>query len=181
MREEEWANWMRAAIAGDAEAYRRFLHALTPYLRAMARRRCEQMGAPRSDAEDLVQEVLLTIHVKRGSWDAARPIGPWISAIVRNKLIDSLRRRGRAVHVPIDDVMDTLEGEEQGDGLEHIDVERLVVQLKEPQRSIVRAISLGGAGIKETAAKLGMSEGAVRVALHRALKTLAALYRSDPP
>lgn len=181
MREDEWADWMRAAIAGDADAYRRFLETLTPYLRAMARRRCEQLGATRSDAEDLVQEVLLTIHVKRGSWDASRPIGPWVSAIVRNKLIDSLRRRGRAAHVPIDDVMETLEAEDQGDGLDQIDVERLVMQLREPQQSIVRAVSLGGAGIRETAMKLNMSEGAVRVALHRALKTLAALYRGDLP
>lgn len=181
MREEEWAMWMRAAIAGDADAYRRFLQTLTPHLRAMARRRCEQLGASRSDAEDLVQEVLLTIHVKRGSWDPARPIGPWISAIVRNKLIDSLRRRGRASHVPIDDVIETLEAEGQGDGLDHMDVERLVMQLREPQQSIVRAVSLAGAGIRETAARLGMSEGAVRVALHRALRTLARLYRSDVP
>lgn len=181
MREDEWASWMRAAIAGDADAYRHFLQALTPHLRAMARRRCEQMGMPRSDAEDLVQEALLTIHVKRGSWDAARPIGPWISAIVRNKLIDSLRRRGRTIHVPIDDVMETLEAEDHGDGLDHIDVERLVMQLREPQQSIVRAVSLAGASIRDTALKLGMSEGAVRVALHRALKTLAALYRSEVP
>lgn len=181
MREEEWALWMRAAIAGDADAYRRFLETLTPHLRAMARRRCEQLGATRSDAEDLVQEVLLTIHVKRGSWDASRPIGPWISAIVRNKLIDSLRRRGRAAHVPIDDVMETLEAEDHGDGLDQIDVERLVMQLREPQQSIVRAISISGAGIRETAVKLNMTEGAVRVALHRALKTLAALYRGDKP
>lgn len=181
MREEEWATWMRAAIAGDADAYKRFLQSLTPHLRAIARRRCDEMGVPRGDAEDLVQEVLLTIHVKRGSWDASRPIGPWIAAIARNKLIDSLRRRGRAAHVPIEDVEETLEAEEQGDGLDHIDVERLLVRLREPQQTIVRAVSLKGAGIRETAARLGMSEGAVRVALHRALKTLASLYRSEVP
>ena len=110
-REEQWAVWMRAAVNGDVQAYHRFLSAVTPHLRAMARRRCEQFGAPVSEAEDVVQEVLLTIHLKRGTWDASRPIGPWISTIVRNKLIDGLRRRGRHTSVPIDDVIDILEAE----------------------------------------------------------------------
>src|SRR5882757_2472351 len=102
---------MRAAIAGDAGAYRLFLEAVTPYLRALALRRGARFGAPGSDAEDVVQEVLLAIHLKRGSWDAARPIGPWISTIVRNKMIDSMRRRGRHVNIPIDDVIATLEAD----------------------------------------------------------------------
>src|SRR5271154_3451073 len=103
---------MRAAISGDAVAYRRFLEAVTPYLRAIARRRCEQFGTPRVDAEDIVQEALLAIHLKRGTWDSSRPIGPWISTIALNKLIDVMRRRGRQISVPIEDVIDTLEAEQ---------------------------------------------------------------------
>ncbi|WP_437357473.1 sigma-70 family RNA polymerase sigma factor [Inquilinus limosus] len=179
-REEEWATWMRAAISGDAGAYRLFLQAVTPHLRAMARRRGALFGAPGSDAEDVVQEVLLAIHLKRASWDPARPIGPWISTIVRNKMIDALRRRGRHADVPIEDVIDTLEAEPAADGLERRDVDRLLSRLQERQRDIVRSISMEGAGVRETAGRLGMTEGAVRVALHRALKALAALYRSDP-
>ncbi|OWV80375.1 RNA polymerase subunit sigma [Rhizobium sp. R635] len=178
-REEEWAGWMRSAMAGDTQAYHRFLSAVTPHLRAMARRRCDQFGAPASEAEDVVQEVLLAVHLKRGTWDPARPIGPWLSTIVRNKLIDSLRRRGRHIDVPIDDVMATLEAEEQTGNLDRLDAEHMLERLRDPQRDIVRSISMEGAGIRETAERLKMSEGAVRVALHRALKTLAALYRSD--
>src|ERR1700754_1871391 len=117
---------MRAAISGDAGAYRRFLEAATPHLRAMARRRCEQFGVSASDAEDIVQDVLLTIHLKRGTWDQARPIGPWMSTIVRNKLIDALRRRGRRVTVPIEDVIETLQAEERADNLDHRDVGRML-------------------------------------------------------
>ncbi|NTG42952.1 sigma-70 family RNA polymerase sigma factor [Rhizobium rhizogenes] len=178
-REEEWAVWMRAAIDGDAQAYHRFLSAVAPYLRAMARRRCDQFGAPASEAEDVVQEVLLAIHLKRGTWDTSRPIGPWISTIVRNKLIDSLRRRGRHVNVPIDDVIDSLEADEQTDALDRLDVDRMLAQLRDPQRTIVRSISVDGTSVRETADRLKMTEGAVRVALHRALKALAALYRSE--
>jgi len=178
-REEEWAEWMRDALKGDTLAYHRFLAAVTPHLRAMARRRCDQLGAPASEAEDVVQEVLLAVHLKRGSWDPSRPIGPWLSAIVRNKLIDSLRRRGRHVNVPVEDVIDTLEAEEQTDAMDRLDADHLLERLKDPQRDIVRSISLQGAGVRETAERLKMTEGAVRVALHRALKSLAALYRSE--
>jgi RNA polymerase sigma factor (sigma-70 family) len=170
---------MRAAIAGDASAYRLFLKAVTLHLRALARRRCETFGVPQSDAEDIVQEVLLAVHLKRGTWDQSRPIRPWLSAIVRNKLIDILRRRGRHISVPLEDVIDWLPAEEQPDGLEHQDIERMLRHLKKQQREIVQSISVNGMSVRETARRLQMTEGAVRVALHRALKTLAALYRSD--
>ncbi|GAB4065507.1 sigma-70 family RNA polymerase sigma factor [Ancylobacter sonchi] len=178
-REQQWTDWMRNAMDGDVQAYHRFLTDVTPQLRLLALRRCREFGAPASDAEDIVQEVLLAVHLKRGTWDVSRPIGPWLSAIVRNKLIDVLRRRGRQGSVPLDDVMETLAAEEKADTTDRLDAEQLVDQLKPPQRDIVRAISLEGAGVRETAQKLNMSEGAVRVALHRALKALAALYRSD--
>jgi len=178
-REEEWAACMRAAMAGDTQAYHRFLKAVTPYLRSIAKRRCERYGAPPGEVEDVVQEVLLAIHLKRGTWDISRPIAPWLSSIVRNKLIDSLRRRGRHVSIPIEDVMETLEATPRRDDAEPLDVDRMVESLRDPQREIVRSISLGGAGVRETAERLQMTEGAVRVALHRALKGLAALYRSN--
>lgn len=178
-REEQWAVWLRAAIDGDGLAYERFLSAVAPYLRAMAKRYCDQFRAPASEAEDVVQEVLLAVHLKRGTWDVARPLGPWLSTIVRNKMIDSLRRRGRHVAVPIEDVIETLEAVDESDAMDVRDAERLIARLGEPQRDIVQSISLRGAGIRETAERLKMTEGAVRVALHRALKTLAALYRSD--
>lgn len=178
-REEEWAQWMRLAISGDMNAYRRFLEAVTPPLRLIARRRCESFGAPVSEAEDIVQEVLLIIHLKRGTWDQARPIGPWISTIVRNKLIDILRRRGRHVQVPIEDVIETLPAAEQTDPMQGHDIDRMLERLREPQRGIVRAISVDGTSVRDTADRLQMTEGAVRVALHRALKALAAWYRSE--
>lgn len=178
--EQQWAEWMRLSLAGDKQAYQRFLSGVTPHLRALTRRRIASFAGPSSDIEDVVQEVLLAIHLKRHTWDATRPLGPWLSAIVRNKLIDAFRRRGRHVNVPIEDVMDTLEADEAADEtVSRMDAEHMLARLKDPQRDIVRSISLNGAGIRETAQRLMMSEGAVRVSLHRALKTLAALYRSE--
>ena len=176
-KENDWAVWMRAAMGGDAGAYRQLLVSLAPHIRAVARSRCRSLGAPEGEVEDVVQEVLLTIHLKRGTWDQSRPIGPWVAAIARNKLIDILRRR-RHVTVPIEDVVDSLQAEDPTPELSTRDVDTLLGQLKPQQRDIIRSISLNGISIRETADRLEMTEGAVRVALHRALKALAAFYRS---
>ena len=178
-REEEWAALLRAALGGDEQAYRRFLVIVTPHLRAMAARRCAQYNVPPSETEDVLQEVLIAVHLKRGTWDTERPIGPWLSIIVRNKLIDILRRRGKRVDVPIEDVLETLAADDEPSNLDTIDAERLIARLRPPQDDIVRSISLNGSSIRETAQRLKMTEVAVRVALHRALKTLASLYRSE--
>ncbi|HEY6257525.1 MAG TPA: sigma-70 family RNA polymerase sigma factor [Xanthobacteraceae bacterium] len=178
-QENAWAVWMRAAMTGDAGAYRQLLASLAPHVRAVARSRCRSLGTPEGEVEDLVQEVLLTIHLKRGTWDQSRPIGPWVAAIARNRLIDFLRRRGRHITVPIEDVVDSLPAEDRTPELSTRDVDTLLGQLKPQQREIVRSISLNGSSIRETADRLQMTEGAVRVTLHRALKALAGFYRSS--
>lgn len=172
---------MRAGMAGNAIAYRQFLLSVTPHLRAVAHSYRRSFRTGEGDVEDVVQEVLLTVHLKRGTWDTSRPIGPWLAAIVRNKLIDTLRRRGRHVHVPIEDVTETLAVEEGCGGLKAFEIDGLLSQLKPRQRDIVQSVSLEGSSIRETASRLRMTEGAVRVTLHRALKTLAALYREGAP
>lgn len=178
-RESRWATWMRAAIDGDAIAYCLFLDSVTPFLRKIATRRCLQYGLARSEAEDIVQEALLAIHLKRGTWDRNGPIGPWISAIARNKVIDAFRRRGRRVDVSIENVIDTLEVQNDAPALGARSLDRLLSGLKERPRRIVTSISVEDASVRETAERFKMTEVAVRVALHRALKSLAALYRAD--
>ncbi|WP_426443104.1 sigma-70 family RNA polymerase sigma factor [Bradyrhizobium genosp. P] len=178
-REYRWATWMRAAINGDVAAYRLFLESVTPFLRTIATRRCMQFGLAWSEAEDIVQEALLAIHLKRGTWDRSGPIGPWISAVVRNKVIDAFRRRGRRIDIPIENVIDTLEVQNVVSPLGAQNLDRLLSGLKERPRRIVTSISVEGASIRETAERLQMTEVAVRVALHRALKSLAALYQAD--
>ncbi|HEX9881581.1 MAG TPA: sigma-70 family RNA polymerase sigma factor [Hyphomicrobium sp.] len=174
-REEEWAALMRAAIDGDAASYRQLLESLARTLRAATRRGFAQVGAAPNDVEDVVQETLLAVHLKRHTWNSDQPLGPWVRAIARHKLIDALRRRGRRIEVPIEFVMDTLPAEEPRSDLDRQDAERLVNGLRGRQQIIVRAISIEGQSIREVAARLEMNEGAVRVALHRGLKALAAM------
>ena len=177
-REEAWAAAMQAAMAGDEAAYRRLLadigRAVRPAIRA-AFARSRQGDA---DIEDVVQETLLAIHLKRQSWDATQKLTPWVHAIARHKAIDAMRRRGVRRAEPIEDFEAVLAAPETADPHGRSDIERLMQSLAPRARDIVRAISLEEQTITATAARLGMSEVAVRVALHRALKGLAAAWKA---
>jgi RNA polymerase sigma-70 factor (ECF subfamily) len=180
-RELQWAELMRAANRGDAKSYHRLLTELAPMLRGAARRGFARYGVSPEDVEDVVQETLLALHLKRQTWNEAQPLVPWLLAIARNKLVDNLRRRGRRVHLPIDEISDTLAAEEQVGDMNGVDAERLMARLKGRQRDIVLAISIEGASARQVAERLGMTEGAVRVALHRSLRSLAKALRGGQP
>jgi RNA polymerase sigma-70 factor (ECF subfamily) len=177
VREKEWAVLMRAGNAGDAGSYQQLLRQLSPVLRAIARRGLKRAGMADADAEDVVQETLLAIHLKRQTWDADAPIGPWLFAIARHKLIDALRRRGRRIDLPIDDFAEILSSGENEPSSVAADVNRHLGCLPAGQRSVVQVIAVDGASIDEAASRLSLSKGAVRVALHRGLAALAAKFR----
>lgn len=170
---------MRAGNAGDAESYRRLLLQLTPVLRAVARGGLAGAGMADTDAEDVVQETLLAIHLKRQSWDEDAPIGPWLRAIARHKMIDAMRRRGRRIDLPLDDFSEVLAGGESDPAMLVGDIDRHLDCLPAGQRNAVRAIAVDGASISEAAARLSMTNGAVRVALHRGLAALAAKFNGE--
>jgi RNA polymerase sigma-70 factor (ECF subfamily) len=175
----DWTVLMRAANAGDEAAYRRLLTNIAPTLRSMARRALSRAGQPLDLAEDIMQEILLAVHLKRHTFDPAAPFGPWLFAVARNKIIDALRRRGRRVFVPIEDFAETLPGESAEPAPLERDVERSLKDLPPRQQEVLRSIAVDGRSIHETGARLAMSDGAVRVALHRGLTGLAAKFRGN--
>jgi RNA polymerase sigma-70 factor (ECF subfamily) len=178
-REDEWTDLMRSANAGDSVAYHRLLKSVTPVLRAAARRGLARAGQAVDQAEDIVQDILLAVHLKRHTWDAEAPFAPWLFAIARNKLIDALRRRGRRVFVNIDDFAETIPSEPAAETVSAGEVALHLEGLPARQREVLQSIAVDSASIKETAAKFSMNEGAVRVALHRALASLAAKLRKE--
>ncbi len=177
-RDRLWTEWMGLARKGDEAAYHRLLTALAPVLRAAARQGFARLGGGNSEVEDIVQETLLAIHLKRHTWREGEPLLPWVRAICRNKVIDAMRRQGRLKATPLDDVIGLLELPEPEPPPREIDPAVLLKDLPDKQRSIVEAVSLEGLSTREAAQRFSMSEGALRVALHRALKSLAALYRA---
>ena len=178
-REDDWTGLMRSAIAGDSAAYHRLLKAITPVLRAAARRGLARAGQPVDQSEDIVQDILLAVHLKRHTWDADAPFAPWLFAIARNKLIDALRRRGRRIFVNIDDFAETLADQPAVETAPASEVAAQLNALPVRQREVLQSIAVESASIKDTAAKFAMSEGAVRVALHRGLASLTAKLREQ--
>jgi RNA polymerase sigma-70 factor (ECF subfamily) len=170
--EAELSRLLRAAIAGDERAYADFLHRIAALVRGFVRRKIVQGGV---DPEDVVQETLLAIHVKRHTWRPDAPVLPWVYAIARFKLIDAFRRRGRRIEVEIDEIAETF-AEPETETVSERDINRALDGLPPAQRSVVSSISVDGQSIGETAAKLGISEIAVRVSLHRGLAAIAKRF-----
>jgi len=174
--ETRWTMLMEQSLNGDRVAYGELLSALTPALRRIVRSRARNTGM---EAEDVVQEVLLALHVKRNTWVRGTPVAPWVTAIARNKIVDALRRRGRRPEVSIDSVVETLRGDESLFDDHSHDLERGLAKLPARQREVLQAVSLQGYSAQEAALQLRMSEVGVRVTLHRALKSLHAFFSRE--
>src|SRR5712692_7006394 len=169
----DWSIFMARAQGGDREAYRKLLEEITPYLRSLAARRMPN----RSDVEDAVQDTLLTVHAVRHTYDPARPFGPWLVAIANRRVVDGLRRRGRtgASETPLETGHETFAApqanlpETASDGRVLRDA---IEQLPSGQRDAIRMLKLQEMSLKEAAAASGMTVAALKVATHRALKSL---------
>lgn len=178
-RDAEWSALMRAGLAGDGESYARLLRELTPFLRTLARGGLARAGRSTAEAEDIVQDVLIAIHTKRTSWIPTEPFLPWARAILRHKLIDWLRRKGSNGHADIDELAEVIPAPVDEPAIGTRDVAKLAEELPAGQRAVIRSMFLDGRDTRETAAALSMSEGAVRVALHRGLARLAKALRGS--
>lgn len=183
-RELDWSILMAHAQAGDAEAYRRLLADISPYLRSLAARRHRDPN----DVEDTVQDILLTIHAIRYTYDPTRPFGPWLVAIANRRIIDRLRRRGRlqSREAPLTIEHETLPANQTNIDEEMSDRRELheaVQNLPAGQREAIRLLKLNEMSLKEAAAATGMSVAALKVATHRALHSLRKMLsqRSQDP
>lgn len=174
-----WETLLLAANGGDGRALGRFLLAVTPVVRRIITVRGHAL--PPDQHEDIVQEVLFAIHLKRHSWQPDTPVRPWLYAVTRYKVVDAFRRRGSFVHLPIEDFAEVLEGDAGPEGLPARDADALLAQIDPRAADIVRAIGLQGDSTGAVGARFSMTEGAVRVAYHRAIKRLAAIGRGPQP
>jgi len=169
----DWSAAMARAQGGDREAYRRLLEDITPYLRGLAARHMRNRG----DIEDAVQDVLLTVHTVRHTYDPARPFGPWLVAIANRRIVDALRKRGRigAHETVLDTDYETFfspAANLQEEAADAHAVRDAVDGLPAAQREAVRMLKLEEMSLKEAASASGMSIAALKVATHRALQTL---------
>ena len=166
------ARLMGRAQDGDGAAYRLVLESSRNWLKRYFARRI----AP-GQVDDLVQEVLVSLHTKRASFDPARPFLPWLAAIARYRWIDALRRTYRAAE---DELLSEPASEADAEELAaRISLDRLLGFLPERQVAVIRAVKIEGLSIAEAALRCGQSEPLVKVNIHRGLRKLAALVESE--
>jgi RNA polymerase sigma factor (sigma-70 family) len=167
---------MRSAQAGDAQAYGRLLKEITPRLRSIVRGQRAFLQA--ADIEDIVQEVLLSLHAVRATYDPQRPFMPWLIAIARNRIADAARRyaRGAAHEVQVESFPVTFSDQATNiDSGAYRDPEALrqaIRALPAGQRKAVDMLKLREMSLKEAAAASGTSIGALKVSVHRAIAAL---------
>jgi len=171
---------MLASLDGDAASHRALLDRLSGRLRAYYKGKLTGIGRDATEAEDLVQEAVLAIHVKRHTYDPAQPLTPWVHAIARYKLIDFLRRnRASFADVPIDEADEVMAHDDNVSAESTYDVRRLMERLPKKMRCSIEAVKLDGLSIAEAAERCGISEPGVKVNIHRGLKALAALIAQE--
>lgn len=180
---DELGKLMQAAQAGDVGAYRDLLRTITPRIRQVIARQRGFAGA--EAVEDLVQDVLLSLHAVRATYDPQRPFMPWLLAILRNRLADGARRHGRttAHEVPVDDLDVTFSKtgtNPDQQGSPDVDLLRRAVQsLPAGQRQAIELLKLQELSLKEASAASGLSVGALKVASHRAMAALRRALGGD--
>ena len=173
-REQRWQALMRAAQDGDNLAYAQLLSEILPMLRRVVAHKWP--SAP--DVEDVVQEILLSVHSVRHTYDPGRPFMPWLMTIATRRVFDAARRRTtRSANETTVDVMpETFSGEDTKTEQEISDDQeaicRAMAQLPDGQREAVKLMKLQGLSLHEASAVTGKSVASLKVSVHRAIKTM---------
>ncbi len=157
---------------GNKTSYRKFLAETAKEIRKLV----EIKIFDSSEREDVVQEILIAIHLSQHTYLPEKPIRPWLNAIAHHKIIDHIRKKGRKEKIEIIEWDDTIEdmSSKEIDSQDEIQVkvEKLLENLTDKQRLIVKFLKLEGLSLAETAKIMGMSLSAVKVNAHRAYKQI---------
>lgn len=162
---------MRQSLAGDQRAYAQLLHESARLLRPFLSHRLRVA----SEVDDVLQEILLSVHKARHTYDGQRPYKPWLYAIAKFRLLDYLRAHYADPFrhaLDFDELEEYLPDDVTESAISYESIRAEVEQLPEKQATILRLIHRDGYTAKEVAEKIGMNESAVKVAAHRAYKVL---------
>lgn len=175
-QDQHLARLMQSAQDGDRRAYAALLSEVAALARQMVRRRFAFLQP--QDVEDLVQDILLSVHAARSTYDPGRPFLPWLAAIARNRVADGARRytRRTANELTSDRLPETFPAEQanmpQGRYGDAEALAQAMADLPPGQRQAIELIKLGEMSLKEASAVSGMSVGALKVAVHRGIAAL---------
>lgn len=160
---------MALAQQGDRQAYSALLGECSAWLTRFYARRVVP-----SQIDDLVQDVLIALHVKRASFDPARPFLPWLAAIARYRWVDHLRKSYRLAEEELED--DVAAATRDDDVImARVSLERLMAALTPNQAEAITLVKIDGHSVRDAAQRTGQSESAIKVNIHRGLKKMSAL------
>ena len=167
---------MGKAQDGDQAAYASLLREVLPILKRVVQARLGFL--PVMDREDLVQEILLSLHAARATYDLARPFKPWLMTIAHNRMVDQARRKSRraANEVTVDEYPTDVADADAGTAAERYgdpeELRQAIEALPKGQRSAIELLKLREMSLKQASQATGMSISALKVSVHRAIKTL---------
>ena len=172
---DSWNAWAAAAQAGDKAAYTRLLRDTIPYIRTVV-----MPGLANADwADDIVQEVLISVHKSLKTYDPALPFKPWLTAVAKFRRTDFLRRhysaRGHRQSSLEDPAFLSQHVTDDAMAGEWKDMEAALARLPKKQRTVLELMKIQGLTAQEVANKTGMSVSAVKVSVHRSMHRLKAM------
>ena len=162
---------MRRSLNGDQHAYADLLRETSRFLRPYLAKRLSFTN----EVDDLLQEILISIHKARHTYDGNRPYKPWVYAIAKFRLQDYLRAHySDQLHhaVDFDELEESLHEAVTETAISYESISGEIQKLPEKQATIMQLMHQEGYTAKEVAEKMGMNESAVKVAAHRAYKVL---------
>ena len=168
-RERSDAELLAAHVAGDRYAFGELFHRHQRQLHRLARLTTRSP----EDAEDALQDAMLSAHRGAGSFRHDAAVGSWLHRIVVNACLDRLRRAKAHRTVPLEDVYPVADRSAQVETA--IVVERALARLPIGQRAAIVAVDMQGYSVADTARLLGVPEGTVKSRCARARVRLAEL------
>jgi len=173
-REERWRFLMQSAQSGDNAAYSKLLSELLPVLRGTVRRRWRSP----QDIEDIVQDILMSVHSVRHTFDPGRPFMPWLMTITARRIADAARRlSSRAANeTTVETMPETFSGDDTKSAQDTSDdqeaIQMALASLPHGQREAIELMKLQGLSLQEAAERTGKSVPALKVTVHRAIKAM---------
>ncbi|MFP4465354.1 MAG: RNA polymerase sigma factor [Alphaproteobacteria bacterium] len=174
-----WEELAQRSQTGNRRAYTKLLNKVAVYTKK--RLIC---GLANPDwVEEVVQDVLISVHKSFSSYSPDRPFKPWLSSIIHFRKADFLRKhyKAREVNRASQDVADIFEHHVTDNP--HIgelkDMDGALASLPAKQRNVFKRMRIEGYSAAEVAREMKMSVSAVKVSAHRAAKRLQDSLKVD--
>lgn len=174
---------MQKAQQGDTAAYHALLAEVAMRMRRLVHRRAPWLTP--ADVEDMVQDILLSLHQARAAWDPARPFLPWMVAIARARLADNARRYARRARIDlaVSDLAETfydVPANRNAEGVVNLlSVRKAMKGLTPAEKQAVELLRLREMSLAEAAEASGSTVAALKVAIHRAMRKMKATIWKD--